>query len=306
MSCRVEAVEPRQTPVCANTDSDPDGDGWGWENGESCKVNSVGYQPGSDFNSAGLVPLDTQINGRLASVAVHYYKFLVEQHIAVALELNEDYQDDYLILDGDGQQYLGRYSFEDNTCLLPGEYYLILSKEFDFGFGPEDYSATLRTTDVNCSIPTSETENDQKYVLFPVDTGDVFYFDTEQNLLSKRSIDGTVVWEASIGSVDNVEPLIDGSVLVISWLAITRYDSLGQLVWSKYWSGNPYSYSIGNMALIYPENISLYSMDLNDGSMRWRYDSNHNDYYQSDKLVATQDGRVLVMTGNGVLLTFDQ
>lgn len=50
--------------ICGPDAVDPDGDGWGWENGASCKVGQqVG--PGDDFDTAGLVQLDTSISGSL-------------------------------------------------------------------------------------------------------------------------------------------------------------------------------------------------------------------------------------------------
>ncbi|MEM7256053.1 MAG: carbohydrate-binding domain-containing protein [Pseudomonadota bacterium] len=319
-SCRVEALEPTMTPICESADSDPDGDGWGWENNQSCMV-SMGdphpdpgpdpepptgnSPPGSDFATAGLVALNAPIDGLMQSVAVHYYRFVVDQPIAVAVDMNDEYSVEYLIVDNSSRRYFGRFSFEQNVCLVPGDYYLILSNDFNAG-NAVSYTATLRTADVPCTVPTLQQALGNEVSLYLSSNADLYTYNRSDDTLSRRAADGSIIWETTADQVDRVETLPDGSVLVMNYGTITKLDAMGETLWIAINSADPASFSIGNIAVVYAEFTSIYSTDLNDGSLRWRYDIDENDYIQSGKLVATQDGRVVVATGDGELLNFTQ
>lgn len=317
-SCRVEVNDAPVIAICMDAGSDPDGDGWGWENDQSCRVATadvpdtstpVNNQPGSDFDSATMVTLDTPVTGSMESVAVHYYQFEIVGNQAVSLSFAEDYYDEFYVVDRDNLQYISWFDNYTTVCLSAGQYYLILSREYNFGGEPIQYNATLQSLDINCAETTAQTEVEDDNDIFISSGGVAYFYNRFGNRLGQLDAAGNTVWEVEyVGDVNGLESLPDGSTLVFSWESVSRLDALGQLQWSVD-SNNSFSdYQVGNVAVVYAEDSRrIYAIDLNDGSLRWRYDiPPSSDYNGIVDITATQDGRVLVVSGYRNLLMFDQ
>lgn len=153
-SCRINAVEPPAHTRCTNPDSDPDGDGWGWENGASCKVDAGPGGPGTDFDNAGRVQLNSSITGTFNGTGQHYYTFNVAENSGIELDtsflLNRSIE---AVVSTRSETQLNPAYEPNSACLVPGTYFLLIDRQYVDTNIDIDYTVTIKSTDLNCVSP---------------------------------------------------------------------------------------------------------------------------------------------------------
>ena len=308
MSCHVGPYNPPVYPVCESNESDTDGDGWGWEQGQTC-ITDNSADPGIDIDTAGLVILNEEFGSRIEGDSVHFYKFEVTEHAGITASFNAgqpgDY--DYAILNADGGAlWEGLLSLEGGACLTEGTYYFSISSFFFEESGADNYTVSLNTIDLNCADPAEIIELSEGDWW----AGDDGYFyrsiatDSSDRVISKLDSDGSVQWELAVsGSVSSVQTLDSGGVLVYTYNDVQFIDDLGNPVWQFDTAFvQPEGVIAGATILVLNEELdyTVYAINLNDGSVRWRYDYASNDFIEIVRV--TDEGKVTLRKENSFLV----
>lgn len=306
MSCRITAIEPPVINYCQLADSDPDGDGWGWEGGTSCRVDSGNTDPGTSFDTAGPIAINSAISGTLNGTARHFYSFEVTETTSVDLSTNFslDGSIDILIIDEQNTYLEPRFGQQD-ACLAPGTYYLLLDRLYVDTVDNIDYSATINTTDVQCTTPITTLDANESDQFLVADDGSIYSvgWNNDYTIYSISKIDntGVTLWTTVTDFIQHIKTTPDGSLVVSTYETLSLLDFQGQLVWSV---DNQNNYSsniaIGSQSVILENNGALLSYNLTDGAQRWRYDLPDDAFI--DNITVNSEGLIVASLGHQILM----
>jgi len=308
MSCRVSGNEPPTWPLCQSNDADPDGDGWGWENDATCRVQ--GITPGTDFDSAALVQLDTGFSYQSNDNTDHYYKFVVDDLALVSVMLDSDdpFAFEYSIADKDRNEYVSFFSPKD-ACLAPGTYVFVVS-HFTFPPKVENYTATISAADPqDCAAPVLAIDSTDG--TWHVGADGHLYQATSENgdyIVNRLNSSGTVLWDVTVADlVSEVHALPDGRVLITTvGDQLYLLDNQGNTLWT-YSDSTVVSLALlaFNSNAVAVNDIfdnTIYVIDVSTGSLRWSYDYPNG---RSPSAVTITDTGSVYVSYHDEILIFD-